>query len=282
MRPVNLVPKDYRRGALAGKGGETFSYVLVGVLGVLLIGVVAVVLTGNSVSDKKAEIAKLKQQQADEQARADALAPYASFATLEQSRTTTISSLAQSRFDWERVLRELSETIPAGINLTNLTGSVSPDAVVEGGTSDTSRASIPGPALDIAGCAPNQDAVGELIASLQDIDRVTRVGLGSSQSGGVAPSSGSTGATTPSGSAATGGACGKPGAVHFQIVAAFDAAPVPPADGATTLPAPTTPSTPVPNDGGVGEASQQRTNQRQDINQSQSKAEKATHLIPGN
>ena len=57
-------------------------------------------------------------------ARAAELAPYGEFASLEQARAETVSSLAQSRFDWERVLNELALVMPERVTLETLTGTV--------------------------------------------------------------------------------------------------------------------------------------------------------------
>jgi Tfp pilus assembly protein PilN len=287
VKAVNLVPKDYRRGRLAGRSGEIFSYALIGGLAAVLLAVVAVVLTGNNVSDNKAELAKLQQQFDDAQTEASALAPYTNFATVAQTRIATVSSLAQSRFDWERVMRELSQTIPADVWLTKLTGTVVPDVTLDNGASLASRGSITGPALEIEGCGAGQDAVAKFVAALQDIDGVTRVGVQSSDksaqaSGGPTASAG--------GGAASGGASGgecatKDFIAHFQVVAAFDAAPVPAtsADG-TAAPAPTTPapSTPAPTTPDASGAQQQQAAQQQSVQHAKDKAQKATHYIPGN
>lgn len=268
MRAVNLVPKDYRRGALAGKGGETLSYFVIAGLGVLLIAVVAIVLTNNSISDKKAEIARLQQEEADTRAQADALQPYANFAAIQEARTATVSSLAQSRFDWERALQELSRVVPSDIELLSLTGTVLPDVQVENGVSVQTRASVAGPALEITGCSAGQEQVAALVAALEDIDGVTRVGLNSSETSGV-------------GSESAGGGGGNqdcPEATQFEIVAAFDAAPAPPETG--ELPALPAPTTPQP-DGGVGEARRQRASEQEDVASTGQKTKQATNLIPG-
>ena len=91
-----------------------------------------------------------------------------------------MSSLAQSRFDWERVLRELSLIIPEDIWLLKMTGTVNPAVSLEGGAEVKIRDSIEGPALEIVGCGPDQDAVAGFVAALEDIDGVTRVGVDSS------------------------------------------------------------------------------------------------------
>jgi Tfp pilus assembly protein PilN len=288
VKAVNLVPKDYRRGRLAGRGGEVFSYAVIGGLVAVLLAVVAVVLTGNKVSDNKSEVAKLQQQLDDAQTEASALAPYSNFASLAQARIATVSSLAQSRFDWERVMRELSQVIPSDVWLTKLTGTVVPDVTIDNGVSVTSRGSISGPALEIEGCGTGQDAVAKFVAALENIDGVTRVGVQSSVKpvGGAAAPSGATGGAT----GASGGACStKPSIPTFQVIAAFDAAPVPAtAAGGTTTPAPTTttpttPTTPTaPTTPDPSGAQQQQAAQQQSVQQTKDKAQKATHYIPGN
>jgi Tfp pilus assembly protein PilN len=278
MKAVNLVPKDYRRGRLAGRRGEVFSYALIGGLAVILLAVVAVVLTSNKISDNKAEVAKLSQQRDEAQAEADALAPYANFASLAQARTATVSSLAQSRFDWERVVRELADVLPSDVWLTQLAGTVVPDVTLDGAPSLASRASVTGPALEIVGCASNQESVAKFVAALEDIDGVTRVGLQSS----VKPDSADSSGGDPGGAS---GECRTRAFIpKFEIVAAFDAAPVP--AGATTAagtapatPAPATPTT--PDSSGVGQAQQQQAADQQSVQQAKDKSQKATSYIPG-
>jgi Tfp pilus assembly protein PilN len=283
VKAVNLVPKDYRRGRLAGRGGEIFSYALIGGLAVALLAVVAVVLTNNKVSDNKAEVAKLQQQLDEAQTEASALAPYANFASLAQARIATVSSLAQSRFDWERVMRELSQILPPDVWLTKLTGTVVPDVTLDNGVDIASRSSISGPALEIEGCGSGQDAVAKFVAALQDIDGVTRVGVQSSDKSSQASASSTAAPADPGG--ATGGQCAtKDFIAKFQVIAAFDAAPVPAtsADGtaapAPSTPVPTTPTTPDAS-GAQQQAAQQ---QQQSVQQAKDKSQKATHYIPGN
>jgi Tfp pilus assembly protein PilN len=284
VRAVNLVPKDYRRGRLAGRGGEIFSYALIGGLAAVLLAVVAVVLTSNEVSDNKAEVAKLQQQLDDAQTEASSLAPYTNFANLAQARIATVSSLAQSRFDWERVMRELSQTIPADVWLTKLAGTVVPDVTLDNGVSIASRSSITGPALEIEGCGSGQEAVAKFVAALEEIDGVTRVGVQSSEKAAqssAGPTAAPGGAAAPSD---TGGECAtKDFIAKFQVVAAFDAAPVPAtsADG-TAAPAPSTPAPATPTTPEASGAQQQQAAQQQSVQQTKDKAQKATHYIPGN
>ena len=80
------------------------------------------VLAGNEISESETELAALEAQKAQADVVAADLAEYEQFATLEQSRSETVSSLAQSRFDWERVLNELALVIPRRVTLESLSG----------------------------------------------------------------------------------------------------------------------------------------------------------------
>src|SRR6476646_11551836 len=108
-----------RTGALA--------YVVVAVLGLALLAITGFVLMNNQISDRKAEKSSLESQLATAQAEADRTKSFADFAALQLSREQTVASLAQSRFDWERVLRELAIVIPHDVWLTSLTAPVSPE-----------------------------------------------------------------------------------------------------------------------------------------------------------
>ena len=236
MRPVNLIPPDQRRGDRAAMRTGVFSYVLIGGLIVAVLGVALLALTSKQISDKKSEVAQLQQQEAATQAKAQSLAAFTQFRATQEARSGTISSLAQSRFDWQRVLDEFARVIPSNVWLTKLAGTAAPGVSISNGPEFTTRDSIPGPALELEGCASSQDAVAGLIANLEDIDGVTRVGLESSE--------------RPDDAAGRGAPRRRPRATRtstevadcrtrdfitqFKIVAAFDAVPTPAT--ATTTP----------------------------------------------
>jgi Tfp pilus assembly protein PilN len=233
MRPVNLIPPEERRGEHRPMRSGPVVYIVVGVLAAALAGVTAMVLTGNQISEGKAEVARLHREDAVAGARAQRLAAYTSFRALSEQRVATVTSLADSRFDWERVMRELSRVIPPYAWLTSLTATASPAVSIgsESGGGESSggslRSSIPGPALELAGCAVTHDGVAGLVVALKDIDGVTRVGVESS----ALPEPGrGAGAATGTGSASEGGSsdCRTLGFIaEFHIVVAFDAAPIP-------------------------------------------------------
>jgi Tfp pilus assembly protein PilN len=243
MRPINLIPADERRSSKAPIRTGPIAYLLIGALALGLGAVALLVLTNNKIADKKAQITDLQQREAAATAQAQQYAPFTNFATLQQSRQSTVKSLADSRFDWERVMRELSRVIPSNIWLVHLTGSAGGGASDSTTASTTADTSITGPSLQIVGCGADQDAVAGFLSALRDIDGVTRVGLLRSERPEETTSGG--GDTASSDSAAQAGSeeCRTKDVIpQFEITVAFDNAPAS-ADPGTT-PAPTTPTTP--------------------------------------
>ncbi len=220
MRPINLIPDEERRrsSGVATRTGPVV-YLLVGALGVLLIGVIMLVLFTNSIHDREGEVTRLESEKAVATAQAAKLAGYTSFRQVAEGRTRTISELADSRFDWVRVIRQLSLVLPKDIYFEGLKAS-------SGGGSE---AGVAGPSLTVLGCGAGQGAVAGFVASLREIDGVTRVQLSQSTLNKSA------GAGKEEGSSDGGGSpCSKPGMAQFEIIVAFDAAPPSP-DSATGM-----------------------------------------------
>jgi Tfp pilus assembly protein PilN len=246
VRPVNLIPPDERRDKAPIRTGPV-AYLLVGALALALGAVILLVLTNNKISDRKAEIADLQQQEAAAAAQATQLAPFASFKSVEESRKATITSLADSRFDWDRVMNELARVIPSDVWLTELSGTSATGGAV--GTASSSGGAVSAdslgvPALQLTGCAASQNAVAGFLSALRDIDGVTRVGLSSSErpAGETAASS-----TTDSAAAGNTDCRTREFIPKFEIVAAFDQAPPPQVpQAAPTTPAPAAPATTAP------------------------------------
>jgi Tfp pilus assembly protein PilN len=249
MKAVNLLPGEQRGTqktaavaavAPAPSGSAYGAYVVLGALAFAVIAVGLYVLAGNTIKDRRAQLATVTQQAQATQARAKSLQDYADFKQLATQRVATVTGLASSRFDWERTLDDLSRAIPQDVHLTQLSGSTS-TSVGSGGSA--LRGAISAPALSLAGCAPSQVSVARLMAQLRDIRGVTRVALAKSDkdsgAGGSAPS-------TTSGT--TGGQlCPKGSPPSFDVVVFFEhaalgagATPNLPAAGTTTS---TTPST---------------------------------------
>jgi Tfp pilus assembly protein PilN len=280
MRPVNLIPPEERRGERAPLRTGPLVYIVVGALLLAFVGVYMLVSTGNTISEREAQVAGLEQELESSTARAQALQNFTNFATLEQSRTDTVAALAQSRFDWERVLRELALVIPAGVSLSELTGSIS---AADGGGSagsgsggSVSAQEINSPTLTMTGCARGHESVATFVAALRDIDGVTRVGLASSAESGAEAASG---ATAPPTGAASGGDCAGDG-TSFTLTVAFDEVQVDPLSGGLVPP-----EAPAPAEGdgsGVPEAEAGRQAAQDSVGSAQEDTDQAVdNFVPG-
>jgi Tfp pilus assembly protein PilN len=194
--------------------------------------VTALVLTDNQIGERESEVARLEVEDARERAKAESLAAYTEFRNLSEQRTATVASLANSRFDWERVMRELALILPKDAWLVGLTasaGAAAEGGAEGGGGGGALRASAPGPALELSGCATGHEAVAGFVTALKDIDGVTRVGVESSELGEEAESGSEGGEGGEGGSDSGDDECRtRKFIAKFEIVVAFDAAPVPP------------------------------------------------------
>jgi Tfp pilus assembly protein PilN len=241
MRPVNLIPPDERQGDAAPLRTGTLIYVLVAGLALLLLGIVAVALTSKQISDRESQKTNLQGELAQATARANSLAAFSNFRAVQQQRADTVSSLANSRFDWERVLHELSLVLPNDISLSTLTGTTGQSGQSGASAASDLGSSIAGPSLDIEGCAPGQDAVAGFVSSLEDIDGVTRVGLNSSNLGGES------GGDSSGGGGSSGSSAGcPPGLADFHVIVAFDSVPTP----STATASPSVPPSVAPSTSG--------------------------------
>jgi Tfp pilus assembly protein PilN len=246
------------------------AYVVVGVLLLGFVGVYALVAVGNSISEQESSVAGLEQELASATARAEALQGFASLASLEQSRTETVSSLAGSRFDWERVMRELALVIPQDVTLATLSGAIT-------GSSESSEASsgggaIEAPNLTMAGCATDQESVAQMLSALRDIDGVTRVGLSNTAS--TDTKSGGDGGV------ASAASCPADKTYAFELTVAFDEVTVDPATGGVLPPAE---DAPVPGDGsGITEASQEQQRAQDSVDSAERRSRDAVDtFVPG-
>jgi Tfp pilus assembly protein PilN len=192
MRAVNLIPVEDRRGGSA-TGTGLGSYILLGVLALVVAMSATYTLANRSLADRRAELTSVQAQVRAAEAQADELAAYTTFSALRQKRVDTVRSLAASRFDWSQALHEVARTIPSNTWLTSLRGTIAPGVSVEGGNDDPLRNAIPSPALELVGCTTSQANVAAVISSLRRVDGVERVTLSSAEKGGA---SGTTGGDT--------------------------------------------------------------------------------------
>jgi Tfp pilus assembly protein PilN len=238
MKAVNLIPTESRRATgvqASWKVGP--GYAALALLAVAVVLVTVYVLTSNSISSRKADLASLQSQVAQVQVQATKLAPYAKFVKLAEQRAVTVRQIAGSRFDWHAALGDLSQVVPANTSLQSLVGTVGSGASVSGaggsaggGASTGSlRSAISAPAFEMKGCTRTQDDVARLMSRLRVMNGVQRVTLADSLKGGGASST----AATSSGSGCANGP-------NFDLVVFYQ-----PMAGATAGPAGGAPGAPA-------------------------------------
>lgn len=234
MKAVNLLPSDQRNASqpngpakAASPSGDPFgAYVVLGALALAVVGLAAFVLAGNTIKDRKAELARVSAEATATQAKADALAPFAEFQTLATNRVATVTGLAQSRFDWDRALQDLSRAIPSNVHLRSLKGSV---ASGTGASANPLRGAVQSPAIELSGCTDNHKSVAKLMSRLRAVRGVTRVSLSKSDKGSVqlAPQLATSGGGTA-------GALCKGNPPSFEVVMFFERSALPAAARPTT------------------------------------------------
>jgi Tfp pilus assembly protein PilN len=231
MRAVNLLPADQRRGGPRAGSSGNGAYAVLGVLAALVVGVGAYVTTVNSVNSSRGKLSQAGAEAASLEQQAAVFKPYHEFATLSQTRVRTVADLARSRFDWERVMRELSRALPGDVWLTSLVGTVKPGVTLEGATGSGTgslRSSLPVPAVELVGCTESQAEVSRVMARLRTLNGVQRVSLAASEKSEAASGT----ASTDGGSS---GDCrnGSSRYPQFQIVVFFEAPKALPGSGAS-------------------------------------------------
>lgn len=230
MRAVNLIPQDVNRTGrrAAGLLPQGPSVVLLGLLMVALGLVTVYVLGQNTISERKATLARTQTQLAAAKVQAARLTQYAQFQQLAQARVQTIRQIATSRFDWHAALSDLAKVVPADTSLQTLIGTVAPGAAVSapgvggGGSSGSTgslRGAIAAPAFEMSGCTKTQDDVARLMSRLRLMDGVTRVTFADSQKPQAMPGS----ASVASGSG-SGAGCGA-NAPTFDLVVFYKPLP---------------------------------------------------------
>jgi Tfp pilus assembly protein PilN len=180
VRAVNLLPEHHRRRPAGTHAPKGSSYALIGVLGVLLLMAAAYTLVSNQVKDRTTEAAEAAQEADGYEARVQALGAYGNFSQMKDTRLASVRDLATNRFDWERLLRELSSLLPAGTWVQETSASVTGD--LESAT--PAAANQPGqPGANLKGCAPKQSDVAKLMVRLRQVYLVDDVTLKESVKG---------------------------------------------------------------------------------------------------
>jgi Tfp pilus assembly protein PilN len=178
LRPVNLLPPRYRPARASGDR-PGIGYAAIGGLAVLLLMVLLYVVTNNGIKDAQNKTAKAQVEQQAAQARIGQLQAYGDFAALKVSREQAVAGVAQVRFDYERLMREVALVLPHNTYLTTFS------ATGGGGASATvGPATASGPSVNVSGCAPSHPGVSVAIVRLRKLHNVQDVELKSSTKSG--------------------------------------------------------------------------------------------------
>jgi Tfp pilus assembly protein PilN len=204
MRAVNLLPVEPKRTRKAPGVATQLAIVAPFVVGGMLAA--GYLLTSSQVNSKRATLAALQDELAAIPKPAQAPQQNPALATERSLRIATLSATLQSRLVWDRVLREISEVLPADVWLTTLSAtspeapaavSATPAAAPAGGTSttpstttnattttaSTTPATAPPPAaqpLSMQGYTYSQEGVARLLSRLQVVPALENVKLISS------------------------------------------------------------------------------------------------------
>lgn len=175
MKAVNLIPESDRRRRPRGDGKS--SYAALAVLGALFLMTLTYVFVANQATSRQNDAAEASAEADRLEARAAEMGAFGDFATTKAIRVASVRQLAASRFDWERLIRELARVLPDGSWLQSVEASTS-GAGAE--SASTGEAVAAGPEATLTGCAPRQPDTAALLLRLQRMHRVQDVVLNES------------------------------------------------------------------------------------------------------
>lgn len=183
-----------------------------GVVALLAAAVVYLVVVSNQVSSGRQRLGQITGQLVTAEQQAAALKPYADFAGATVARRLAVTGVAAARFDWDRALRQLSQVEPGNVWLTSAKGTLTSTTSVDGGGGDTGglRGALPGPALELAGCAKRERDVPKYMDRLYSMSDVAEVGFSRTEHGGSP--------VAAAGAASSGACAGTGGPSSFSLV----------------------------------------------------------------
>jgi Tfp pilus assembly protein PilN len=210
MNAINLIPGDRRKRNIS----VSVSPLTLGVIGGLVVVLVAAVLYVFAVNDvraRKSELAQVTANATSWQAAASSYSSYVTAAQQQKQQLVDIRQLVTGRFPWSLLLSQIGGVMPDDAALSSLqAASPSADAgasAAAGGTSSSTQTTQP---VQISGCAASESAVAATMTALGRVHGVSSVAL-SSTTGSAATASQS----ASSGSGSSGSGCPFP--VSFSL-----------------------------------------------------------------
>lgn len=217
MNAVNLIPNDRRKRGVS----VSASPVTLGVIGglvVVLVAAVLYVLAANDVQARKSELARVTANAASWQAAANSYASYVTDAEQQKQQLADIQQLVTGRFPWSVLLGQIGGVMPAKAALSSLQAtSPSADSTAAAGAATPAGATPTATtsatqAVQITGCAASQSAVASTMVALGRVHGVGSVALASTSN---AAAGATTSGSSSTGSASSSGGCPFP--VNFTL-----------------------------------------------------------------
>lgn len=183
MRAFNLMPGEDAREKKSSRAG--LPQIAVALLGVLVFAGLAggYLFTSAGVTSKQSELDDLRAQLAELEVPSEEPDPGAvgAQAVVEgQARMTALSTALASRIAWDRLLRKISQVLPEGVWLKQLSATT-PAASAGGASAPAASVGLTAPnSLAAVGQATSQENVAVLLARLESIPELTVVQLQSS------------------------------------------------------------------------------------------------------
>jgi Tfp pilus assembly protein PilN len=220
MKRLNLLPAELRP-----RGGSV-RHSTYAVLGGLLVAVLAMTLywfVQSGANSTANEIDNLHKETTAAKEDAASLGPYAEFSAMKDARERSVRLVADTRFDYERLTRELTHILPEHVWITGLEVGPTEANPEEGADSVAPPASAGALTVSLSGCAPDQPTVADTLDRLTALTGAVGVDLGASGDGSVSggPASASGGKDSLLESGPSAASC--TGSVSFQ--ATVDLAP---------------------------------------------------------
>lgn len=181
MKAVNLIPNDQRRAQATGTRPGS-AYMVIGVLVTLLAMVAGYVVTANNATDNTNDAAAAKAEADRLEAEVAQRGSFTDFAQIKETRLASVGGVAAGRFDWERLMRELSRVMPSGSWLQSADASVTGEVT----GAEAAPAAVPGtvvvpqPKANLVGCTPHQSDVARMMVRMRQLHRVSDVELNQS------------------------------------------------------------------------------------------------------
>jgi type IV pilus assembly protein PilM len=221
----DLRPADVKAEARSATPVTQVAQVGCAALAVLAAAIVYLVVISNQVNTGRQQLGTIAADLVANERQAAELKPYDDFAKATLARREAVTTVAKTRFNWDRALTQLAEISPGGVWLTSVNGTLTPETSVDGGSGGSGlRSALPGPALELEGCAVREGKVPAYIDRLHGITGVTEIGFGRSERLEKKAGTSASGAARPnSGAGASSGDCrnGDERTAQFSLVTYF-------------------------------------------------------------